>query len=230
MNQEFFNHLESALSSDRLDSYRQDGVGPAETMGRYLWNIALCQSLYAPLQMCEVALRNAIHREMTTLYSPNWFETVRLTDWALQQIANAKSMINKFGRGVISGRLVSELHLGFWTSLFDGYYERLPDFLARTIKKIFPAMANSQRNRKNIKDRLDQIRKLRNRVFHHERIIHWKDLCDQHAHLIETIGWISPEVAELALKLDRFLETYRAGLNPWIEALRNHWPAPPTVA
>jgi len=37
-------------------------------------------------------------------------------------------------------------------------------------------------------------RELRNRVFHHERIIHWADLDSRHAAIMETLGWISSEL------------------------------------
>ena len=72
--------------------------------------------------------------------------------------------------------------------------------------------------------RWDKIRLLRNRIFHHERIIHWKDLREQHKDLQETIEWVSPELKELSIKLDRFCDLYEAGIDPWKEKIRNHWP------
>ena len=68
------------------------------------------------------------------------------------------------------------------------------------------------------------LRELRNRVFHHERILHWKDLDVRHAAMLETIGWISPELEELTLKLDRFTATRNAGTQPWMDKLTRHWP------
>jgi len=61
MNHNFFQPLEAILAPERLDAYRQDGVPPATTLARYLWNMALCESLYPPLQMAEIALRNSLH-------------------------------------------------------------------------------------------------------------------------------------------------------------------------
>ena len=61
MNSEFFNSISRSLSGCRIDSYRQDGVVELTAMARYLFNIALCQSLYSSLQMAEVAFRNAMH-------------------------------------------------------------------------------------------------------------------------------------------------------------------------
>ncbi len=229
MQQEFYKKLCSVLSDERLSTYGQDDPGSAIIMARYLWNIALCEKLYSPLQMCEVALRNAIHSAMTDFYGQKkWYDAIDLTAWGYKQVGNAKQKIAKAGKQVTPGRVISELHFGFWTSMFEDHYERETRFLPRGIKKVFPELAKSLHNRKKLKARLEQIRQLRNRVFHHERIIHWKDLQAQHGRIIETISWISPELSEMALKLDRFLETHEAGIAPWIAELRNHWPAKPS--
>lgn len=226
MQEDFFRTVQSALSADRLSVYGHDGAASAIVMGRYLWNIAICEALYSPLQMFEVVLRNAIHQAMADLYSTdNWYDTMPLAAWGYQQVGDAKNKIAKAGKAVRPGRVVAELHLGFWTSTFEDHYERHTRFLPGGIKKVFPRMPKSLHNRKHIKAGLERIRQLRNRVFHHERVIHWKDLPQQHADVLRTLGWMSPEVADMALKLDRFHETHAAGVDPWVNRLRNHWPA-----
>ena len=65
-----------------------------------------------------------------------------------------------------------------------------------------------------------------NRVFHHERLIHWTDLDAQPAALLEVIHWASPELHQMAVVLDRYTALRRQGLNPWLETLRHHWPDP----
>jgi hypothetical protein len=72
--------------------------------------------------------------------------------------------------------------------------------------------------------RWKRIRDLRNRVFHHERIIHWTDLDAQHTAILEVIGWITPELRQMVLALDRFSMIRQQGLNPWIEKIQQHWP------
>ena len=42
----YFSGLESAISSDRLAPYRQIGDTELDTYGRYLWNMALSETLY----------------------------------------------------------------------------------------------------------------------------------------------------------------------------------------
>ena len=85
--------------------------------------------------------------------------------------------------------------------------------------KVFIHAPRRQRNMKTLDQRWKRIRDLRNRVFHHERILHWNDLDQQHAEILEAIHWISPELAELAKTLDRYTQTRQAGLKPWIDPL-----------
>lgn len=87
--------------------------------------------------------------------------------------------------------------------------------------KAFPNAPKSERKTRNLNHRWTAIRQLRNRVFHYERIIHWSDLDQQHADLIEAIHWISPELAELSKTLDRYRSIREAGLTPWIEKIEN---------
>lgn len=226
MQQDFFKKLETSLSAERLQACGQDNPGSCTVMARYLWNMAIGETLYSPLQMCEIAMRNSIHTAMTELYKQDtWFNIAEMTPWGYEQIGSAKKKIAKTRHPITPGRVVAELHFGFWTSLFEDHYERNASFLPAGIKKVFPNMLKSLHNRKKIKARLENIRQLRNRVFHHERIIHWKDLQGQHGRILETVGWISHELEEMALKLDRFVETYKAGIDPWLKRLNHHWPA-----
>lgn len=70
------------------------------------------------------------------------------------------------------------------------------------------------------------IRDLRDRVFHHERILHWRDLDRRHQAILEIIAWMSPELHDFANALDRFASIRRDGLNSWIAKLQTHWPKP----
>ncbi|MDY5763898.1 MAG: hypothetical protein SPK10_03800, partial [Treponema sp.] len=63
--------------------------------------------------------------------------------------------------------------------------------------------------------RFDRIRVLRNRVSHHERIIHWKNLSDQHDELLESIKWLDKSSYELACSCDRFSKVYAKEFNKY---------------
>jgi hypothetical protein len=226
----FFNKIAESLSVERLGSYGQrDQADQCTILARYLWNMAVCESLYSPLQLCEVGLRNAIHQRLTELYGPAWYESpdFSITDWGRYEVEKAKAKL--IGQNVQSSpaSIVAELQFGFWTHLFQDHYESRTDFLPRSIKHVFLNLPKSQHNRKQIKRTLDDIRDLRNKVFHHERVVHWTDLKDKHQIMLEVIRWTGSELHELAVTLDRFTPIYSAGIDPWKEKIRQHWPAAP---
>ena len=227
MQEEFYNKLSQILSVERLEAYRRmDHADQCTTLARYLWNMAVCESLYSPLQLFEVGLRNSIHNRLTCLYSENWYDnpSFRLTQWGNKEVCKVKEKIKKQGRTETPGLVVAELQFGFWTHLFEDHYENTTNFMPKSIKYIFPELVKSQHNRKKLKRRLDDIRNFRNKVFHHERIIYWQDLQGKHNSILEVIKWISIELNEMAEALDRFREIYSAGIDPWKSKIRNHWP------
>ncbi len=232
----FYHQVEALFSSERLAAYAvsQGGAAPdpCATLARYLLNMALCESLYSPLQIAEVALRNAIHQHLTHLFGrEDWYDdpSFQLTVWAADEVGKAKAKITKTRKPVTAGRVVAELQFGFWTSLFEAHYEQRTRFLPGGIKAVFRHLPKSLHHRKDRKNDLENIRQLRNRVFHHERIVHWQDLDVRHERLLEVIGWISPALRQMAEALDRFKAVRAGGLKPWLEKLRRHWPAATTV-
>ena len=224
MRDEYWLNLEQCLSTERLEPYQADGACRIEVTARYLWNVALSESLYAPLHFCEIALRNSIHTCLQAhTMREDWYETLELTSWAKEQIQKAKRELRQSKKPIEPGRVVAELNFGFWTSLFEQDYEgRSASFLPKGIKRAFPLMPKSHHKRKAIKGRLDKIRKLRNRVSHHERIIHWKDLESQHAMIIETIGWIDPDVLHMVQVTDRFASVYQSGTQPYVDRVKSN--------
>ena len=90
----------------------------------------------------------------------------------------------------------------------------------------FPHAPAAEQYLSKLDKRWLEIRDLRNRVFHHERILHWRDLDVRHQAILEIIAWMSPELHDLANSLDRFVLIRKDGLNPWIANLQNHWPKP----
>ena len=57
-------------------------------------------------------------------------------------------------------------------------------------------------------DYLEEIRRLRNRVFHHNKILK-EDLQTKHTRIINIIDWISPDTKSWLNDIDRFNEVYK---------------------
>jgi hypothetical protein len=227
MNAAFFHQVQTILATERIDAYRMDGVPPDTTLARYLWNMALCESLYPPLQMAEIALRNSLHRGLSDHFKrENWYDLViNLSPGQRDQIHSAREKLGKEKKPLTPGRMVAELHFGFWTGFLNKRQAGtgLGHALASTA---FPHAPRADRDLRKLDARWNNIRILRNRVFHHERIIHWTDLEAQHNAILEVIGWTSPELRQMAEALDRFTSIRKDGLQPWLNKIHHHWPKP----
>jgi hypothetical protein len=227
MNSAFYDTITHALASERMEAYRQhDGAEPKVCLARYIWNMALCETLYSPLQMAEVALRNAMHQALAARYhTADWFSPAqdRLLGWQNEKIVEARKTLESMGKPTNPGRMIAELSFGFWTGFFNHKHARsgLGHYLVRGA---FPHAPRDERSMERMDLHWKCIRTLRNRVFHHERIVHFTDLEAQHTRILDVIGWIRPELRQLAAALDRFATVRREGLNPWLAKLGHHWP------
>jgi hypothetical protein len=83
-------------------------------------------------------------------------------------------------------------------------------------KEVFSYAPKVERNIAAQDDYWNRIRDLRNRVFHHERILHWKDLEQQHSEIQQLISWMDPKLSGLVDPLDRFLALRRGVLGYWL--------------
>lgn len=206
MQEDFFTQLRKSISHERLEAYRQRRADSDDLnlYAHYAWNIVLSESLYPALQGLEVSIRNSIHDAASERFNTEyWFDDSGfLYPSEKESVQKAKEILIKSKKTLDAGRIIAELNFGFWTSLFDVRYEqRLWPWL---LKPVFPSMPRTERTRKTLSKRLNKIRQLRNRIFHHEPIWHWRDLRGQHAESLETIYWINPAMMKFIKELDRF--------------------------
>jgi hypothetical protein len=220
-----------ALSDERLDAYgtrRRDD----EKIANYLWNLALCESMYPVLHGLEVAVRNALFRAGNTVFSgmatrdvPCWLDAdpplVHPSDQPM--LLAAKGRLRERGLPLEPGRLVAELRFGFWTSLFDVRYEQSRVLWPRLLgaQLLDPSSPRSIRSRKQLSPLLNRMRLLRNRVFHHEPIWHWSNLVQQHAVAIDLIGWFNPALRATIEPGDRFPAVHAAGSTPFLQRVHS---------
>lgn len=223
------------LSPIRLAAFEDSSGGENSAswiIGRYWYSVAFGEQLYPALHYLEVALRNALYEAIATRFAtPNgvdvpdcWLDwprtaTVLHQDQAeqwrddVEKVEHAKRLIARDGRVVDQGRLIAELSFGFWVGLFAGHYggragdtdprKLWPDLLP----VVFPDLPEDMRKRAVVADRLQQIRLLRNRAYHHEPL--WRRKVQGDAKLIiETIGWIDPTIAAMASNATKAAATH----------------------
>lgn len=220
MNRIFCEKIIYDLSRERLEPYGRDGASDSLIMARYLWNIATCESLYSSIHLAEVSLRNSIHKQLTEFTQrPDWYESLNLiSGWQLEEITYAKINITRKRKVVTPGRMVAELRFGFWTGFFNKVHAKsgLGHKLAAAV---FPYAPRVERDMRKIDYRWTRIRELRNRVFHHERIIHWNDLDLQFETLLESINWISPDLYLINRRINHFKDIRQSGVGPWVKLI-----------
>ncbi|MGH2585670.1 MAG: hypothetical protein ACRDJE_12220 [Dehalococcoidia bacterium] len=205
--------IDTCLSKDRLSAYSWHGSQDLiERLARYTWNIQLSESLYPALNYLEVALRNSIHAVASSHFADGlWYVSgaCQFDENAVEIIEEAKQRLVIAKKPIEAGRLVAELHFGFWTSLFNGRYEHI--LWRPALHAAFPHKPSGI-TRKKLSSRLNKIRELRNRVFHYEPIWHWTDLAERHGQILEVLDWIDPTARRAVEMVDRFPVVFEAGI------------------
>ncbi|KTD47903.1 Abi-like protein [Legionella quinlivanii] len=198
----------NVLSMDRLKSYEIlcPNQGKSNIIGAYHWNLLISQALYPFIHSVEIALRNSIHHAATQKFQTEfWFEFVIKDGKSKSILTETKNDLSKRFENFSASDIVAGLTFGFWTTLIKQktYTDQFnphrlwPDL----IPSVFPHYARGNDDRKNISKRFEEIRLIRNRLFHHEPIWKFKkantpqeciaELRRKFNDIFKAIGWMS---------------------------------------
>jgi hypothetical protein len=194
--------LKKHISQPRWLSYqRQANDDDERILACYLWNIQLCEALYPSLHLVEVVLRNQMDAIISQHFGEAWLSehSPLLADTEQTHITKAKS---KLKPTTTRGHLVAELPFGFWTGLFRKHYRNT--LWHQCIKATFPYLKLHHCNPSYVHQTLNDIRRLRNRVFHHEPIWKYPNLPQKHQAISSVLGWMSPDLSNALAGIDRF--------------------------
>ncbi len=182
--------LENALSAERLQPYLSLAKHDRRRAIRlYERNTALSQSLYGVLQGLEITLRNSFHSTLSAkLCTSAWYNSWPLAAPQADQLRRAGVSLLREGKPLDPGRIVAELPFGFWTGLTGPHYAKLWNL---HLAQAFPRRTLQ---RTTAHQRLDEIRKLRNRIAHHEPILS-RPLQKDFNRILDTVAWICPITA-----------------------------------
>ena len=201
--------IERTMSAARLGRYMAEARNDRYYALRlYIWNVSLCQALYLPVQMCEVAFRNAMHGSLVQKFGATWHrvEAFRLTlpkrllDELDAAIANERTV---YGPRMTVDHVVSALSFGFWQNLLTQKYDGAlwPKLFASS----FPALP-ARIGRLHLYQRVDRLRLLRNRLAHHKPIFDRGPGAD-FVNIVELTGWMCPQTAWMLGRLARVRQT-----------------------
>ena len=217
--QEFVAKLGEAVSCARLDAYKHAGDdSPLHTVQRYLWNTALSEAFYPAMQGVEIGLRNALDLAVTRVRGEDWlFDGSVLLPREQAIVLDLAGRLGHTGPETTRHGCLGGLGFGFWTALLSRSYDGVlwPELTAAAL----PLVPRRIRSRSELGRRANAVRKLRNRVSHHEPIWHWHDLESQHRAAGELLGWLSPELASCVAAVDRFESVRCAGWGQYADAV-----------
>lgn len=173
-------------------------VGSSPTSVRavelYNWNAAVSAALMHPLQVVEVVVRNGIDEALTAAYGPDW-------PWSHSFEQSLPSPVNSYSarQDLIrtrapytaakkTSKVIPELRFVFWQNMFTKRHDRR--VWQKNLASTFPGLPTDtiQNNRALLHTELESIRKLRNRIAHHEPIIA-RNLNDDFQKIIDVISY-----------------------------------------
>lgn len=207
---EFLASLDRIISHERLARYLTAANGNTQLALRlYERNMNLSEILFGYLHGLEVAVRNSIHVTLRAeLGTATWFDTRTALPWSRNaemleftkpmrvMVGNAKASA---GAAAQPGKILAELTFGFWPNLLTGRFHT--PLWVPCLHKAFP---HARETRSIIHWRLEQIRRLRNRIAHHEPILtsanrvytgYTADPFLRLPDIERCVEWLSPEAA-----------------------------------
>lgn len=210
--------VKRALSADRLRTYERavSATGHRSTpLELYLWNARISAAFLVPLHIGEVVIRNAVSDALTRIHGPQW-PWVRGFRDSLPSPASGYNPRRELQRAALrlntdAADVIPALSFVFWQKIFTQRFDAR--LWSHCMASVLPGANVStpwHLTRAQIHDDLEQIRRLRNRIAHHEPIFA-RGLANDFATIQRVVGrrcgctaaWMSGHEAVTRLLLDR---------------------------
>jgi hypothetical protein len=183
--------IRAALSGARMSTYdlaaRHD---PELALRLYSWNADLSAALSLPLHVCEVVIRNAISDAITAAYTSRWPWDPSFLGSLPQPRSgfNPRGELAKVARVQPStGKVIAEMKFVFWQHMFTNRH--IHRIWNNQLFRIMPNLDPARPVKYHVGEvwqALETIRRLRNRVAHHEPVLS-RNLSGELAGVLELI-------------------------------------------
>lgn len=209
--------LRVILSKERIVPYGRNGDNPLSIINKYNENILLCEAMYPALHYFEVLLRNHINFTIEKLFNEGWLlnlpKKLQLSPQDRSKINELKDQFFKEKKRVPThSDLVSRLSFGFWCALFHKRFDPILWHRKNALRYIFPNLRRENQTRRYIESKILRIKKIRNRIAHHERIWGGNEdtyrVYEAYEDCVELIQAMSNGSIHLLKMADRFPEVY----------------------
>lgn len=191
--------IDRALSAPRLARYvSASGVrNKQHGIALYAWNAAVSGAFLNPLHLCEVTIRNGAAEVLEAVYGPAWpWSAGFLRSLPGHGGISPQQELQRAIRGQsVTGKVVAELKFAFWNDLFTRRHDaRLWNPWLRRAFPHMPGSMTPEQCRLLIFQQLSKVRKLRNRIAHHEPIFE-RHLEAEYQRVLSLVGWRCPRAA-----------------------------------
>lgn len=189
------------LSEPRFATYLQHcGNDRNRALQLYQWNLELSAAFVVPLHLLEVSLRNAVVECLVSVHTSNWPWNqgfIRRLPSPSSGYNPTRDLNNVAGmQNPTMGKVVAELKFVFWEKMFTKRHDnRLWNSHIKTVFPNAPSALTSSQVRSKIYDDVIVIRKLRNRIAHHEPIFS-RNNQDDYDKIHQLLGWRSLVTAD----------------------------------
>lgn len=197
--------LPDIFSAPRFATYlAEKNAHRVEALELYKWNLDVSCAFFAPLQVCEVSIRNAISEAIELTYGANWpFE--QSFEIALPNPSRAYSPrgnLLQHRNEPTAGKIIAELKFVFWERMFTRRHDStIWNHHLRTVLPNMDAGKTVQELRGEAFNTLKDIRDLRNRIAHHEPIFR-RNIQAEYDRIKKVVGWRSTVAADWLDKVE----------------------------
>ena len=215
MNYKKFSRL---YSISRISRYWRAANGDKKkAMAMYYANARLAQAFQPLISFVEIVLRNQLHYALAHHFNDvlwlvnqkkGFMSDKSLThkvkktnkvvenDFLRREVERSEKALLQKNHNVTAGRLIAELNFSFWNSLYETHHYALLKGVPGTIFKSLPTGVG----RKEMNQKVQQIRILRNRISHNEPICFNNKSFDltyakeMYNLLKDFLNWIDPQI------------------------------------
>lgn len=211
-------------SYSRISRYLKAAKGDKKkAQEMYYANARIARSFQPLISFLEVILRNQLHYALANHFNDvQWLINqktgfmsapslthinkktgkVKVNDFLKKEIERSEKILTDKGYNITAGRIIAELNFGFWNSLYEAHHYSLLCGVPCTIFHDLPAGIG----RKKINQKIQQVRKMRNRISHNEPLC-FKDKSfdttyanEMYITICHLITWLSPHILQTISK------------------------------
>lgn len=191
--------LPNVFSAPRFATYlAEKNAHRVEALELYKWNLDVSCAFFAPLQVCEVSIRNAISEAIELTYGANWpyEQSFEIALPNPPRTYSPRRNLLAHRDEPTTGKVIAELKFVFWERMFTRRHDST--IWNKHLRTVLPNMDTGktvQELRGEAFNALQSIRDLRNRIAHHEPIFR-RNIQEEYDRIREVVRWRSTVAAD----------------------------------